>query len=539
RRSPESYDWAPAGRAISCRAFLLQIVGGLQRQLQNKSGAVARAFTLGPQRTAHLAGRQRAGVQAEAVAVGFGGKPVSEDPGQVFRRQSHAAVLDRQADAALAQPADAEANHFLPLVTVALLHRLLGIAQQVQQNLEYLVLVRRDRRHRLGIAFYPNLVADQSRLDDSQSIVHHVAQLHIFHQAGHLRVALLGGHNLLDVTHVKREQLQLFQQVVALRMEVAAQFDQIGQHAPALRVPAEELRKVAGVLLQHANQSYQIVHPRLPNPARKQRSGYIHAVQDVAHVVQDAGGNLGHARLARECDEPLLRGGQFRVGAILGLDLFTKFAGAFEHALLQRLFGLLQRVRTRCLAMEAPSMSAKARRLSLSASPHSRSWTKSSNATIPHHSPATTTGTKIVERIRPSIKSRRGFSNRAGVTVTICPSFKSSTQRSAASPCQGKSSHPSGREAVAGSHSHRGKSRRPPSCVHISSTQARLAPAAWPTLSSTSPTILSRSPSLRNCLAAKLTLSRIWLRPRMVCAMSLKASARRSISSWLCTSARA
>jgi len=70
-------------------------------ELQSEGGAASRSAAFGPQRTAHLAGCERAGVQAEAVAVHFCGKPMGEDPGQVFGGQPHARVLDCQADAVL------------------------------------------------------------------------------------------------------------------------------------------------------------------------------------------------------------------------------------------------------------------------------------------------------------------------------------------------------------------------------------------------------------------------------------------------------
>ena len=61
------------------------------------------------------------------------------------------------------------------------------------------------------------------------------------------------------------------------------------------------------MLLQHLDESDQIVHPRLPNLASDQRGRDIHTVQNVADVVQDSGGDLRHARLARKFEEFILR----------------------------------------------------------------------------------------------------------------------------------------------------------------------------------------------------------------------------------------
>src|SRR6185369_4952988 len=57
-----------------------------QRQLQGERGPVAGAVAVDGKRTADLLGRERAAVQAKAMAVRLGGEAVGENSRQVFRR---------------------------------------------------------------------------------------------------------------------------------------------------------------------------------------------------------------------------------------------------------------------------------------------------------------------------------------------------------------------------------------------------------------------------------------------------------------------
>ncbi len=63
--------------------------------------------------------------------------------------------------------------------------------------------------------------------------------------------------------------------------------------------------------------------------------GDVEAVEDIADVVEDAGGDLGHAGLAGGEHQILLGFGESGVGALLFLDLLHEFAGARRHAHLQ------------------------------------------------------------------------------------------------------------------------------------------------------------------------------------------------------------
>src|ERR1019366_4326636 len=137
------------------------VFSAFEWQFQSEGGAASRAVAFGSQGTAHPSRGERARGQPEAVAFHPGGKPMPENPGQVFGGQTDSVVRDRQADPALRQPADADANH--PRVrAVSLAERLSGVSQEIQQNLEYVVFLGRNCRQALKIPLHLNPMPDQS-----------------------------------------------------------------------------------------------------------------------------------------------------------------------------------------------------------------------------------------------------------------------------------------------------------------------------------------------------------------------------------------
>ena len=177
------------------------------------------------------------------------------------------------------------------------LHR---VAQQIQQNLEHAVFVHRHRRDLGVIALQYDCVAIQSGPQHGQGVLYQFRQRNNLDQTGRLGIALLPGDDLLDVPHVAGEQGQLPQHGLAFLLQVVAELGQIGQHTLSFRVALQELRQIRRVLLEHPGQCEQVVDARFTSLAGHNRRRHVHAVQNVAHVVQDSGGDLGHAGLAGE-----------------------------------------------------------------------------------------------------------------------------------------------------------------------------------------------------------------------------------------------
>ena len=71
---------------------------------------------------------------------------------------------------------------------------------------------------------------------------------------------------------------------------------------------------------------------RFANLIVEQGGGDVDTVEDVANVVQDAGGHFGHARPPGSQHEALLRLGQLGVDPFLGGDLILKFLRSLGDA---------------------------------------------------------------------------------------------------------------------------------------------------------------------------------------------------------------
>jgi hypothetical protein len=95
-------------------------------------------------------------VQPKAVPVFLGGETVGENPSEAFRRQSDSGILHFDPSPHAGRMPDADVHH--PIGRIRLLDRLFGILQKVEQNLQNVVFVRRDRRQFLVFAFDPDAV---------------------------------------------------------------------------------------------------------------------------------------------------------------------------------------------------------------------------------------------------------------------------------------------------------------------------------------------------------------------------------------------
>src|SRR5689334_18241872 len=73
----------------------------LRRYSQYKARAATDPGAVTSQRSAQLLGGERRGMQAVAVALGFGGEPGVEDPDQRLGRDAAAGVVDAELDPAV------------------------------------------------------------------------------------------------------------------------------------------------------------------------------------------------------------------------------------------------------------------------------------------------------------------------------------------------------------------------------------------------------------------------------------------------------
>ena len=173
------------------------------------------------QAAAQLAGGLGAGVESEAVAVGAGGETVAEKPRQIFGRDADPVVADGQSHVLGLGRFDREGDEFFPVA--GFIDGLVGVANQIDQNLQHHASLRPDRKNDPVMADDDDGVAGQCGGSHAQRVV----QQHL----GGVKGAGFGGRGLLlraddellNVIEVGPERAQLAEQQRALLAELAAQ----------------------------------------------------------------------------------------------------------------------------------------------------------------------------------------------------------------------------------------------------------------------------------------------------------------------------
>ena len=193
-------------------------------------------------------------------------------------------------------------------------------------------------------------------------------------------------------------------------------------------------------------------------------------------------------------------------------------------------------------ATVAPIMSARALRLSFSASVQARPRERSLRSNRPHQVPSTRTGARTRDWIPRGSSSRRTSRGSSAQGPAITPERGASPSRSR--------SPPSSREVVpvpgtgasgsSATQQQRWSSRNRPSGSWARRNRSvRAARVDWPSRASTAPITGSQSSANRKSWAARRTPSRMRSRWNRVLVIRLKESARLSTSSPLRIAARA
>src|ERR1700722_3055340 len=107
-------------------------------KLENEHGAAARPVAGHAQRAAEFLRGEGAAVQAEAVPVDAGREAVREQARHVFRRDAHTIVDDADAHPGRRR-LDAQRDELVGFA--GFVARILGIAYEIHQNLQDLVLI--------------------------------------------------------------------------------------------------------------------------------------------------------------------------------------------------------------------------------------------------------------------------------------------------------------------------------------------------------------------------------------------------------------
>ncbi len=103
----------------------------------------------------------------------------------------------------------------------------------------------------------------------------------------------------------------------------------------ALGVDGEEVREVGFVFPEESGQAGKAGHLGSPDAFRHETGGDVDAVEDIAHVVKDVGGDLRHAGQARGSQKVPMSGDQGFLGALAFPIFLPEFGGALGRLAIQ------------------------------------------------------------------------------------------------------------------------------------------------------------------------------------------------------------
>src|SRR6516225_11665290 len=210
-------------RRSASLAMATRLMNEWQRQCE--SGAVTDAGAARVQRAAKFPGSERTAVQPKAMAVGTGGEPMIEDALEILRRDADAGVDDRNDDGGRRR---ADAYRHALFTTWHLRARVLGVADHVDEDLQYLVLVHLNERHLGEIAHHGHAVAAEGAFVHAQAVFRQHAYVQRIGDAAAFGVALLHGDDFLDVLDVGTQRRQLRDAGVTLGAQLVRELLQVG-----------------------------------------------------------------------------------------------------------------------------------------------------------------------------------------------------------------------------------------------------------------------------------------------------------------------
>src|SRR5580658_2225286 len=177
-----------------------------ERQREREGCPCARTCALGAQRSTQFLGRQRTAVQPEAMTVFARGEAMTEDTVEILRRDTDAGVADGDDDLVCVEP---YADRHALLGAAGFVTRILGVADDVYQDLQDLVLVDGYRRHLLEVAHQRDAMATEGAGVHPQAILDQSTNIDDVSQTAAARVTLLHRHDLFDVLDIAAQLRQL------------------------------------------------------------------------------------------------------------------------------------------------------------------------------------------------------------------------------------------------------------------------------------------------------------------------------------------
>src|SRR6516165_10390700 len=140
-------------------------------------------------------------MEAKTVPAFTRGETVRENPSQVFRWNADAIVGDDNVDKTFVRGGDGDDEFLVGALNVV--QSVLGVANQIDENLQYLMAVDADRWHGREPPFDLDAVALERADIHGNGVLHQPISLEILKNAADFGVALLHRNyflNVLDIT---------------------------------------------------------------------------------------------------------------------------------------------------------------------------------------------------------------------------------------------------------------------------------------------------------------------------------------------------
>ena len=118
---------------------------------------------------------------------------------------------------------------------------ILGVAHEIHENLQHLVLVDRDRRHLAEFALQRDPVAHEGAGVQAQAVLHQLGDGDGFGDAAQLGIALLHRHRVLDVFQIVAQRRELFERHFLVARQLLAERSQVFRYSLAAFVVSDEV----------------------------------------------------------------------------------------------------------------------------------------------------------------------------------------------------------------------------------------------------------------------------------------------------------
>ena len=148
----------------------------------------------------------------------------------------------------------------------------------------------------LRIVFANDLhfMAHQCARVHAQRVLQQIARFHLLGNPADFGVALLHGDDLLDVLNVVPQQIHFLEQGGLFGGQMIGQLPEIARQLPAPGIGADESAQVVGAFLKEGDDFCKVAGFGFFQAVDDQEGRHVHAVEHIAHVMENARGHFSH-----------------------------------------------------------------------------------------------------------------------------------------------------------------------------------------------------------------------------------------------------